>query len=113
MNRKRLLSVLLIVVIALSLWLSLYKLKATPIDDILSNPGKYQGKVLSISGEVKDRMSIFGLKYYTLQDKTGEIRVVTEKALPAVGIKIRVKGNVEEAFSLGDMQVLVFVEEKS
>jgi hypothetical protein len=113
MNGKRLLSVLLIVIIALALWLYPYKLKGTPIGDILATPGKYQGNLLTISGEVKERMSIFGLKYYSLNDTTGEIRVVTEKALPEVGVTLRVKGRVEEAFSFGDMQVLVFVEEKS
>jgi len=35
---------------------------------------------------------------------------VTEKPLPKIGTKIKVKGTVEEAFSIGDKQLLVIKE---
>jgi hypothetical protein len=50
------------------------------------------------------------LMFY-LKDKTVELVVVTDRALPVVGSKIRVKGRIEEAFSIGNQQMLVFVEE--
>jgi hypothetical protein len=111
-RRKLLLSGLLLIVIGSSLCVYLMEYRAVPIGNLLATPGDYESNLLTIGGEVKERMSILGLKYYTLSDGTGEIRVITEKALPEKGVTLRVKGKVEEAFSLGDMQVLVFVEEK-
>ena len=46
-----------------------------------------------------------------LRDKTGEIIVVTKKPLPEVRSKVRVTGKIDEAFSIGDQRLLVFVEE--
>ena len=50
------------------------------------------------------------VKYFVIKDGTGEIVVVTEKPLPKEGTKITVKGTVQEAFSIGDKQLLVVVE---
>jgi hypothetical protein len=36
--------------------------------------------------------------------------VVTQKPLPQKGSRITVKGTVQEAFSLGDKQLIVIVE---
>jgi len=82
----------------------------TPIKDILDNPRQFSGKELQIKGQVVDIFSLIVVKYFMVQDKTGEITVVTSQPLPKKGEIIRVKGKVEEAFSLGDKQLLVFVE---
>lgn len=83
---------------------------STPIGNILKDPRSYEGKELTIAGEVTDRTSLIVVKYFRLRDKTGEIMVVTDKTLPAVGSRLRVKGKVREAFSIGPEQLLVFVE---
>jgi hypothetical protein len=83
---------------------------ATPISKILDNPRDYDGKTVTVSGEVTETFSFFVLKYFVLDDGTGTITVVTEKALPKKGTKIRVKGEVSEMFSLGDTQALVIIE---
>ena len=82
----------------------------TPIEKILKNPRAYDGKAITIAGEVTDRTSLLFVKWFKLKDKTGEITVITKKSLPAVGAKERVKGKVEEAFTIGNQQLLVFVE---
>ncbi|MEW6003650.1 MAG: hypothetical protein AB1638_13530 [Nitrospirota bacterium] len=84
---------------------------SVPIKTIIDNPRMYEGKSLIISGKVLDRVSLIFLKYFRLQDKTGEIIVVTSRTLPALGDKVRVKGKVVEAFTIGDEQLLVFLEE--
>jgi hypothetical protein len=56
--------------------------------------------------------SLIFVKYFTLDDGTGSITVVTEKPLPAKGERLTVKGTVEEAFSLGDQTMTLIVEEK-
>ena len=54
---------------------------------------------------------MFVVKYFVVQDKTGQIAVVSDKPLPRKGTTIKVTGTVREAFSIGDQQLLVLVEE--
>lgn len=83
---------------------------STPIRKILEDPRAYSGKTVTVSGEVTEIFSIFFIKYFVLTDSTGEIAVITQRPLPQKGAKIRVKGIVEEAFSMGDKQLIVIVE---
>ena len=51
------------------------------------------------------------VKSFVLKDKTGEIRVITDRVLPNVGDKVVVHGRLEEAFSLGNFSTLIFIED--
>lgn len=82
----------------------------TPIKNILENPRQFSGKDLQIKGQVVEIFSFIVVKYFVVQDKTGEIAVVTHKPLPKKGETIKVKGKVEEAFSIADQQLIVLVE---
>lgn len=82
----------------------------TPISRIINNPRDYDGKTVTVSGEVTETFAFFFLKYFVVDDKTGTITVITQKPLPKKGTKIRVKGVVNEMFSLGDAQALVIIE---
>jgi len=82
----------------------------TPISKIIDNPRDYDGKTVIVSGEVTETFAFFVLKYFVVDDGTGTITVVTQKALPKKGTKIRVKGEVSEMFSLGDTQALAIIE---
>jgi hypothetical protein len=82
----------------------------TPIYKIIENPRNYNGKAVTISGEVVEIFSLFVIKYFIVKDKTGEIVVVTERPLPKKGANIKVKGTVKEAFSIGDEQLIVLME---
>ena len=85
-------------------------LATTKIGDISKHPRDYAGKEVTLSGEVTETFSLIFIKYFVLRDATGEILVVTEKTLPAKGEKIKVKGKVQEAFSIGTETSLVVVE---
>ncbi len=112
MAKKAILAILIAVAIGAGVWYYLRQPHYTQIEKILSNPKAYEGKVITLEGEVTDRTSFFVvLKFYKLKDKTGEIIVVTRKALPELRSKIHVKGTVDEAFPLGDQKLLVFMEE--
>jgi hypothetical protein len=111
MRKKWIIYLGIIVIIGVCLWYYLGQAAYTPIGSIIKNPREYEGKVLTISGKVSDRMSLLVVKYYRLNDKTGEIIVISNRPLPPIGEKVRVKGQVKEAFSLMDKQVLVFIEE--
>ncbi len=84
---------------------------STPIAKILEDPRKYSDRSVSVSGEVTEVFSFMVIKYFVVRDKTGQIAVVTDKTLPRKGAQITVHGKVKEAFSLGDQQLLVLVEE--
>ncbi len=84
---------------------------STPIGKILADPRAYAGKTVTVSGEVTQIFSLVFLKYFRVRDETGEIVIVTDKPLPKVGTKISVKGTVQEAFSIGDQQLIVIVEQ--
>ena len=84
----------------------------TPIGKILERPREYADKTVVISGEVTEIFSLVFIRYFVLQDGTGNIAVVTDKPLPKKGTKISVRGVVKEAFSLGDQQLLVLVDQE-
>lgn len=83
----------------------------TPIQEIKANPREYTDKRVKISGTVTDTFSLLLLKGFKLDDETGEMYVVTKKSMPAKGEKIKVKGTVRSAFSLGDKQLLILLED--
>jgi hypothetical protein len=84
---------------------------ATPIERIKSNPREYTDKRVKISGTVTETFSLLVLRYFILNDGTGEMYVVTKKSMPANGEKVKVSGTVRDAFSLGDIQLLVLLED--
>ena len=102
--------VLTAVVLGIGGWYYYTEIHATNISKMLSNPRDYVGKELTISGTVTERFSLFVVKYFILQDSSGQIIVVSDKPLPAIGAKTRVKGYLKEGFSLGEQQSLVFME---
>lgn len=108
--KNAIIAVLAVVILGVGGWFYLTELHTTEIGKIVSNPRDYAGRELIISGRVTERFSFFVLKYFLLQDSTGQIPVISDKPLPTVGAEIRVKGHIEEGFSLGGNQVLVFLE---
>jgi hypothetical protein len=86
--------------------------RAVDIKDVVENPRKYADQTVTIGGEVQDAFALLALKYYTLNDGTGTIHVLTERPLPRNGEKLRVTGRVAEAFSIGDQSVMILIEEK-
>ena len=98
------------VVLACMLIAGCSSLVSTPIKKILDNSRDYSNKTVTVSGEVTEVFSLVVVKYFVVKDSTGEITVVTPKPLPRKGSPITVSGTVQEAFSLGDKQVIVIVE---
>lgn len=80
------------------------------INDVLSHPRDYDSKMVTISGEVKESMNVMVLKYYVVRDETGQIVVVTERAVPKPGDRVRVTGVVNQAFSIAGRDVVVIKE---
>lgn len=85
---------------------------ATDIRDIVENPRKYADRTVTVRGDVQDTFGFGAIKYFTVSDGTGSLRVTTERPLPKKGERIRVTGQVKESFSLGTSSSVVLVEEK-
>lgn len=114
MGRKAIVGILVAVIIVLGggAWYYFRQTHRPTIEKILSNPKAYEGKVVTIEGEITDRTSFFVvLKFYKIKDNTGEIIVVTKRTLPEIRSRVLVKGKIDEAFTIGDQKLLVFVEE--
>ena len=110
MAKNIVIGIIVAAVLGFGAWFYITQIDSTPIGKILANPRDYDQKVLTISGEVTDRVSLVFVKFFKLKDKTGEMIVITDRSLPTVGSKERVKGVVNEAFAVGNEQMLVFVE---
>ena len=112
MAKKIIIAILIVIVAGAGVWYYFSKVRHAPIEKILSNPKAYEGKVLTIEGDVTDRTAFFVvLKFFKVRDKTGEITVVTKDSLPEIKANVRVKGKVDEAFPVGDQKLLVFTAE--
>lgn len=99
-----------IIAIGIGGWYYITQVHTTRIGEIINNPRDYAGKEIVISGTVTERFSLMFIKYFNLQDSSGNIAVVSDKPLPAVGMRVRVRGEVNDGFSLGNQQTLVFLE---
>lgn len=86
------------------------RLATVQIGRILESPRDYDGKVVVVSGTVTNSLNLVVVKGFMLKDETGEIMVRTSRAVPNVGQTVRVRGQVDQAFSIGDEQVVVITE---
>src|SRR4051812_29961517 len=82
-----------------------------PIERIMNDPRGYVDRTVTIEGRVTDYFSLLVVKYYTVDDGTGRIAVLTDRTLPAVGQKVKVKGKVTEVFALGTKRLIVLMED--
>jgi hypothetical protein len=80
------------------------------IRDILDRPGEFEGKTVSVSGNVVESTNLLVLRFYKVDDGTGRIAVVTKRAVPAQGAQVTATGTVRQAFALGNDRLTVLVE---
>lgn len=85
---------------------------ATPIREILDEPAKFDGRRATVAGEVVDSTNLVVLKFYKVKDATGTIAVVTPRAVPRPGARVRATGTVHQAFAIGKDQLTVLVEDQ-
>ncbi|HLZ44642.1 MAG TPA: hypothetical protein VKQ05_03095 [Gemmatimonadales bacterium] len=87
--------------------------KTTSIKTLLSDPGKYDGQTVRISGQVLQSIGALGYGAYDVQDQTGTIPVVTQGGgAPARGTRVGVEGTFRAAYTLGTESRAVIVEKK-
>lgn len=84
----------------------------TPIGDLLSDPGRYDGRTVRIEGTVTEAAGALGVGGYLVDDGTGTLTVVSQSGgAPRTGAEVGVKGRFEALFTLGDRALAVLREE--
>ncbi|HNX50408.1 MAG TPA: hypothetical protein PLS53_07670 [Thermoanaerobaculaceae bacterium] len=83
----------------------------TKIGDLKANPGKYEGKVVTISGTVTASANVLFVKGFWVEDGSGKILVVPKAGVPQEGEKVTVKGKVEQILAIGSASTVVFHQE--
>lgn len=87
--------------------------KTTSIKSLLEDPGRYDGKVVRIAGEVQESIGALGFGAYQVKDNTGELPVVTQGGgAPSRGAKVGVEGTFRAAYTLGTESRAVIVERR-
>jgi hypothetical protein len=84
-----------------------------PIGDVTADPGRYGKKTIELEGEVTDAFGLLSLGVFTLSDSTGEISVLTSEGLPAVGARLKVRGEVLSGITVGGTHYGTSLQEDS
>lgn len=85
-------------------------MRAVDIGEVVASPRDYDGGWITVAGEVTDSLNLLLVRAYTVRDRTGEILVVTERAVPRKGEHVRVRGQVNQAFAFGGKSLVVIME---
>jgi hypothetical protein len=84
----------------------------TPINQLLSDPSRYDGKTVRVKGTVKGAVGGLGVGAYEIKDNTGTLTVVSDKGdPPSTGANLGVKGKFQALLSLGFKSLAVLREE--
>ena len=89
------------------------KADTTPIKTLLDDPGRFDGQVVRIAGDVTGSVGLMGYGAYQVDDGSGKLTVVSEAGgAPREGAKVGVEGTFHAAFTLKTETAAVLVEKK-
>lgn len=80
---------------------------ATSINHVLTDPSRYRNRDVKISGAVRDSYSVADRGVYRIEDRSGELWVVSTRGVPRNGARVTVRGTVREGFNLGALGGLI------
>ena len=89
------------------------KTVSLPIGDIVKDPGRYGEQPVELEGEVTGAVGLLSIGVFTLSDSSGEISVLTGKGLPAVGARVKVRGEVLSGITIGGTHYGTSLQEES
>ncbi len=89
-------------------------LKKSTIREINESPNKFHKEEVILEGKVLRVVNLFDkLRFYEISDGTSKkdkIHVITEKPLPAEEDVITIRGKVNQALKIGELQFVVIEE---
>lgn len=84
---------------------------SVPIAKIMAESERYDGKEVTVKGKVTSSTDLKIVKFYFLDDGSGDIRVVTkDDDMPAEGESRKVRGVVDQKFKVGSFKWVVIKE---
>jgi hypothetical protein len=87
--------------------------RTVPIQTLLEDPGRYDGKSVRVEGQVTESIGALGYGAYRLSDGTGTMNVVTtESGAPAEGARIGVQGTFRAVYTFGTNTGTAIVEKR-
>ena len=85
----------------------------TPIRTLLDDPSRFDGKTVSIVGEVGRSAGVLGYGAYQVNDGTGTLSVVSQGGgAPREGARVGVEGTFQAVFTLGTQSAAVLMEKR-
>ena len=75
------------------------------INQVLADPSRYRTREVQLSGSVTQSVSLGGRGAYRIEDRTGQLWVVSDRGTPREGAQVTVKGTVLEAFNFGGINL--------
>src|SRR5688572_16223038 len=76
---------------------------ATSINRILSDPSRYRNDEVTVSGDVTESFSVADRGAYRIDDRSGQLWVVSTQGVPRKGARVTVKGTIRDVFDLGNL----------
>ena len=76
---------------------------STSINKVLADPSRYRNNDVTVSGAVVDSFSVADHGAYRIEDKSGQLWVVSTKGVPRTGARVSVTGTIRDAYDLGNL----------
>lgn len=89
------------------------RMTATPIDEIVLNPAKYENEEVKVHGKVIESINLLFIKYFYISDGTESIAVLPaahRQNLPTETAEITIRGKVKQQLKIGDLQLIALEE---
>jgi hypothetical protein len=86
---------------------------ATPVDRIARNPAQFQGRAIHVRGTVvwAGELPRVGSRAFELESDGARLLVLSPRAAPPVGERLRVSGHLEADFDLGDRHAPALIDD--
>ena len=83
------------------------------IGDLLAKPANYSGQEVRIHGTVSDvlKIPLVPTAFYSVNDGSGAIIVITDRGTPLSGSQVRVKGAIDTVASIGGQNIGLHLRE--
>jgi len=79
------------------------------INSVLADPSRYRSREVTLAGTVVESFSVAERGAYMLDDRSGQLWVVSDRSTPRKGAQVKVKGTIREGFNLGSLGDLIKV----
>jgi hypothetical protein len=79
------------------------------INNVLADPSHYRSREVTVTGTVVESFSLVERGAYMLDDRTGQLWVVSDRGNPRKGAQVKAKGTIREGFNLGSLGELIRV----